>query len=124
VPAEAAGVPSAQPRDAYRCLQGPRWASNELDLVLSDAFGTQAVRKNRLDRLCAPTDLDTSGPPARKRRGPPLRQGLRAAADSGAQGDQGDRSFRHAGAQAVEGGLALRPGARQSELSRRPGLAD
>ncbi len=58
VPANVVGVPSAQPRDAYRCMAGPHWTSDALDLQLSDAFGGQAVRDSRLDRLCGPTSID------------------------------------------------------------------
>jgi len=58
VPATVGGGPAGAPRDAYRCASGPRWSSPGLDVVLSDAFGTQAVRQTRLDRWCVPTDLD------------------------------------------------------------------
>lgn len=61
VPADVAGVPSAQPRDAYRCMRGPRYTSAMLDLVLDDAYGTQPVRRTRVDRLCSPTDVDGAG---------------------------------------------------------------
>lgn len=55
------GVPAAAPRDAYRCLDGPNWRSDDLDFTMSDAYGTQHVVKNKLDRLCTPTDLDGAG---------------------------------------------------------------
>lgn len=61
VPANVVGVPSAQPRDAYRCMRGPRWTSDTLDLLLADGFGTQPVRDSRVDRLCGPTDVDGAG---------------------------------------------------------------
>jgi hypothetical protein len=62
VPATIDGVPSAQPRDAYRCMRGPRYTSAPLDLTLTDGFGTQPVRETRTDRLCSPTDIGGAGP--------------------------------------------------------------
>jgi len=61
VPAEVVGVPSQHTHDAYRCLRGPRWSSDTLDLVLSDGFGSQSVRETHLDRLCVPTGIDGGG---------------------------------------------------------------
>src|SRR5262249_29873862 len=40
VPAEIVGQPSAHAHDAYRCLNGPRYQSGPIDIVLSDAFGS------------------------------------------------------------------------------------
>jgi len=61
VSASIDGVPSAQPRDAYRCMRGPRYSSRRHGLLLSDGFGTQPVTETRVDRLCSPTDVDGAG---------------------------------------------------------------
>ena len=55
------GAPAAAPRDAYRCLDGPNWRSGDLDFTVSDAYGSQRIVKNKLERLCAPADLDGAG---------------------------------------------------------------
>lgn len=55
------GVPAAAPRDAYRCLNGPHWRSDDLDFTLTDAYGSQHIVKNHLQQLCVPTDLDGAG---------------------------------------------------------------
>jgi len=56
-----AGTPSAAPRDAYRCLAGPHYASNPIDFTIADAYGAQLIRRHKIDRLCVPTDLDGGG---------------------------------------------------------------
>lgn len=56
-----AGAPAAAPRDAYRCLGGPHWRSYPIDFTIADAFGSQLIRENKLDRLCVPADLDGGG---------------------------------------------------------------
>lgn len=55
------GAPAAAPRDAYRCLDGPNWRSGDLDFTMSDAYGSQHIVKNKLERLCVSTDLDGAG---------------------------------------------------------------
>lgn len=55
------GAPAAAPRDAYRCLDGPNWRSDDLDFTVSDAYGSQHIVKNKNERLCVPSDLDGSG---------------------------------------------------------------
>lgn len=55
------GAPAAAPRDAYRCLDGPNWRSDDLDFTVSDAHGSQHITKNKNERLCVPADLDGGG---------------------------------------------------------------
>jgi hypothetical protein len=73
VPATIGGGPSGAPRDAYRCPRGPHWSVPGLDVVLSDAFGSQQVRQTKLDRWCVPTDLDGGGGANRLEPGMDLR---------------------------------------------------
>jgi hypothetical protein len=61
VSATIVGDPPSPPRDAYRCMRGPRYTSPMQDLVLTDGFGTQPVRQSRNDRMCSPTDVDGAG---------------------------------------------------------------
>lgn len=73
VPATVGGGPGGAPRDAYRCGRGPHYPSPGLDVVLSDALGTQLVRRTTLDRWCVPTDLDGGGGANRLEPGMDLR---------------------------------------------------
>lgn len=57
VPAEVDGVPSAETHDSYRCMGGRHWSSDDLDMTLTDAFGSQTLRVTKNDRVCGPTDI-------------------------------------------------------------------
>jgi photosystem II stability/assembly factor-like uncharacterized protein len=55
------GVPAAAPRDAYRCVAGAHWRSDDIDFTIADSLGSQLIRKHTLGLVCGPTDLDGAG---------------------------------------------------------------
>jgi len=42
-------------------MDGPNSRFTGTDFTIADAYGTQLICRHKLDRLCAPTDLDGAG---------------------------------------------------------------